>query len=58
MQRRGTPFTITTTYRRIDGLDLPVARTVEGTIPTRRRMRTFTLLFRLEATYSDYRLAR
>lgn len=50
------PLVVTTWYDRLEGLDLPVERHIEGTAQTRRRMRTFTMLFDYEATYRDYRL--
>lgn len=42
-----------TTYRRLDGLDLPVSHTVDAQIEQRRRLRTYTLVVHAEATYDD-----
>lgn len=39
------------TYARIDGLDVPVSQTVDAQIEQRRRLRTYTLVIRSEATY-------
>lgn len=50
------PVTITTSYARVDGMDVPRHRRVDGTHTVRRRMRTFTLSFDLDASYSDYRI--
>lgn len=52
----GDPHVVTTRYRRVEGLDLPSERRLEGTLTTRRRARTFTVLFALETRYDDYRL--
>lgn len=50
------PFIITTTYTRHQGMDVPVARHIEGTVQTRRRGRTFTTLIDYRAQYSNHRL--
>lgn len=55
-ERPGAPFVVETAYARFEGLDLPVRRRVEGTVEMQRRLRTFTLLYRYDATYGDYRL--
>lgn len=56
--RTDRPFLITTDYTRVDGFDVPSLRLMEGTTKTRRRRRTYTVLFKYEAAYSDYRLFR
>ena len=57
-RRGGTPLIVTTLYRRHEGLDVPRRRHLEGSTQMRRRLRTYTLLFSFEATYSDYRFFR
>lgn len=58
-RRRGAmPFIVTTDYRRVEGLDVPRRRHIEGTTQMRRRLRTYTILFTYEATYADYRFFR
>ena len=52
------PILLTTDYTRLEGLDVPANRRIEGTVQTKRRMRTFTMLFVYTAAYSDYRLSR
>jgi hypothetical protein len=49
---------IRTRYRSIEGLDVPVERTIEGTIPTRRRDRVIAVSVRQRIVYSDYRFER
>lgn len=56
--RTDRPFLITTEYTRADGFDVPSRRLMEGTTKTRRRRRTYTVLFKYEAAYSDYRFFR
>lgn len=51
-------LTVVTDYDRDRGLDVPVRRHVEGTIQARRRLRTFTLVLRVDSHYSDYRINR
>ncbi len=53
--RTDRPFIITTDYTRVEGFDVAHRRLMEGTTQTKRRLRTYTLLFQFEATYSDYR---
>lgn len=45
---------VRTRYRQIHGLDVPIERTIEGTVPTRRRNRVFTVSVRQRVIYSDY----
>ncbi|HET6568076.1 MAG TPA: hypothetical protein VFG50_08930, partial [Rhodothermales bacterium] len=54
----GSTLTVDTDYERVQGLDVPTGRHIEGTIRTRRRIRTFTLLLRVDSDYSDYRIDR
>ena len=42
-----------TTYRRLDGVDVPVSHTVDVQIEQRRRLRTYTLVLHAEATYAS-----
>jgi len=53
LQPAGSTLVATVDYVRREGLDLPVARHVEGTLRTRRRGQSFTQLFTLEASYRD-----
>ncbi len=53
LQPAGSTLVATVDYERREGLDLPVARHVEGTLRTRRRGQSFTQLFTLEASYRD-----
>lgn len=55
---RGASLLVTTYYDHLEGLDLPRRRHVEGTLQTKRRMRTFTLLMTVDTTYHDYRFVR
>ena len=57
-ERNRTPFTITTSYTRVEGFDVPSHRRIEGTTQTKRRRRTYTLLFEYEASYDQYRFIR
>lgn len=57
-RRMPQPFTVTTDYTRIEGFDVPRHRTIEGTTQTQRRLRTYTLLFKYDATYDTYRFIR
>jgi hypothetical protein len=57
-RRLDQPFTITTDYSRVEGVDVPIERLIEGTTQTKRRLRTYTLLFTYQATYTDYRFER
>ncbi len=54
-ERGEAPLQVTTDYTRIDGLDVPRARHIEGTLQLRRRMRTFTVLFSYRGEYDHYR---
>ena len=54
-ERSDTPFFITTSFMRVDGFDVPSRRRIEGTTQTKRRRRTYTLLFEYEAQYDQYR---
>lgn len=56
--RTDRPFIITTDYTRVEGFDVARRRLMEGTTQTKRRLRTYTLLFKLEAAYTDYRFFR
>ena len=47
---------ILTSYRRIDGIDMPEHIHVEGSSRVRRRTRFFTTLFEVDTSYSDYTL--
>lgn len=47
-----------TTYRRVDGLDVPLLHTVDAQIEQRRRLRTYTLVLRAEATYGAPEIER
>lgn len=58
MRKRGSLLISTVDYMRLQGLDVPRARNIEGTLQTKRRMRTFSTLFTLEATYDAYRFTR
>lgn len=57
-RRSATPFIVMTEYHRVEGLDVPRRRHIEGTTQMRRRLRTYTLLFTYEARYGDYRFFR
>ena len=50
----GHTFRVRTTYRPIEGIDLPIQRTVSGTGRVRRRARFFTLVFDQIVEYTDY----
>ncbi len=54
--RNDQPFLITTDYTRAQGFDVPERRLMEGTTKIKRRRRTYTVLFKYEAFYTDYRL--
>ncbi len=56
--RTDRPFIITTNYMRIEGVDVPRRRLMEGTTKTRRRRRTYTVLFKYDASYAHYRFFR
>ena len=45
---------IESTYERIDGVDVPVWRTIKGSFPMKRRLRTTTVNLEHETLYSDY----
>lgn len=45
-------------YERIEGIDLPVRRRVEGSFPWKRRMRTFTILVDVRADIDDHAIIR
>ncbi len=45
-------------YERIQGIDLPVRRRVEGSFPWRRRMRTFTILVDVRADIEEHQIVR
>jgi len=47
------PMRVETTYRRVDGLDVPLIRTAEGHMRRKRRGRTFSQYVSFEARYSD-----
>lgn len=47
------PMRVVTTYRRVDGLDVPLVRTAEGHMRRKRRGRTFSQYLSFEARYSD-----
>ncbi|MFQ5571095.1 MAG: hypothetical protein ACE5G0_15555 [Rhodothermales bacterium] len=57
-RRQERSLLITTDYARIEGFDVPRHRRLEGTTQMKRRLRTYTILFRYQATYSDYRFFR
>ena len=57
-ERNDTPFSISTSYTRVEGFDVPSHRRIEGTTQTKRRRRTYTLLFEYEAFYDQYRFIR
>lgn len=56
--RAGGPTVVTTDYDRVEGLDLPRRRQAEGTTRTRRRLRTFTVVYALDVRYEGYTLTR
>ncbi len=56
--RMSGPVVVTTEYARIEGLDVPRRRRAEGAMQMRRRLRTFTVLYTLDATYEDYTFER
>ena len=56
--RTDRPFLVTTDYTRLEGFDVARRRLMEGTTQMKRRLRTYTLLFTFEATYSDYQFFR
>jgi len=54
--RRGTTnLDAVIDFIRVEGLDVPRQRALEGTVRTRRRGDVFTILVSLDATYHDYR---
>jgi len=55
---RGSTMHVTTTYDHVGGFDVPIQRSIEGTIRTRRRLRTFTLLLRVESEFTDHHIDR
>lgn len=57
-ERGDAPFVVETEYTRVDGLDVPHRRRIEGTFQVKRRMRTFTMLFEYEGLYDEYRVTR
>jgi hypothetical protein len=54
----GGAFDASVRYARIEGIDLPVRRRVEGSFPLRRRMRTFTILVDVRADIEGHAIAR
>jgi hypothetical protein len=48
------PTVVTTTYHRIKGLDLPERMHLESMVQQRRRLRTFTVLVTIDASYDNY----
>jgi hypothetical protein len=56
--RRDAPFVVTTDYARVQGLDVPAHRHIEGIVQQRRRERSFSMLFDYTATYSDHEVTR
>ncbi|NBC17520.1 MAG: hypothetical protein GVY18_09435 [Bacteroidetes bacterium] len=55
-RRHPAPFIITTDYARVQGLDVPAYRHIEGIVQQRRRERTFSMLFDYTATYAEHAL--
>lgn len=53
----GQPIVIMTEYTSIDGLPFPRHRRVEATLQQRRRIRTFTVLVTIEASFRDIEVA-
>ena len=45
-------------YERIDGIDVPRSRRIDGTVQTRRRLRHFTTIVTLESRFDEYRFSR
>jgi len=56
--QEGAALDVFVRYERIEGLDLPVRKRVEGSFPMRRRMRTFTILVDVRADLEEHRIAR
>ena len=56
--RTDRPFLITTDYTRVDGVDVPSRRLMEGTTKMKRRRRTYTVLFTYDASFDAYRFFR
>ena len=56
-QHHDAPFIVTTDYARVEGIDVPTQRHIEGIAQRRRRERTFSMLFDYTATYDDYRFS-
>lgn len=52
----GKTILMHSTYERIDGIDMPVQRVLEGSARVRRRMRLFTVLFERTVDFSNHRL--
>lgn len=51
---RGNHLRVDVDYLRAEGLDVPQARRIEGTLQIKRRIRVFSALILYEATYRDY----
>jgi len=56
--REGGAFDVSVRYDRIEGIDVPVRRRVEGSFPWQRRMRTFTILVDVRAELSEHAIVR
>ena len=54
-RRTDRPLVVVTEYARVEGLDVPRRRHIEGSTQMKRRLRTYTILFAYEARYEDYR---
>ena len=57
-RRSERPLVVVTEYARVEGLDVPRRRRLEGSTQMKRRLRTYTVLYSYQARYDDYRFFR
>ena len=50
----GRRLVVETSYKRIEGIDVPAWRTIKGSFTMQRRLRTVTANLEHESLYSDY----
>lgn len=51
---RRSSIEVITDYKRISNIDVPVRRTFDGKVQTRRRNRTYTVFFDVQGEYTNY----
>jgi hypothetical protein len=54
----GAVLDVTVRYNRVEGLDLPLRRRIEGSMPVRRRVRSYTVLVDSRSTFAAHDIDR